>query len=108
MTYSLLHSNARKGFANVEKGITIDLGSMNDIQFKQSGSIVAVGAGTRSQSVYEGLEPYNLTVQVGRNGDVGVAGFLTGGVYSITHAYSTDRLFFRRHRILLSRTRMGL
>jgi FAD/FMN-containing dehydrogenase len=53
------------------------------VQLDPSTSVVSVGAGARSQSVYEALDPYNLSAQVGRNGDVGVGGFLTGGAHSL-------------------------
>ncbi|KAH9878814.1 hypothetical protein J1614_002248 [Plenodomus biglobosus] len=52
---------------------------MNDVELKQSDNIVSVGPGARWQIVYDALEPYNLTVQGGRNGLVGIGGFLTGG-----------------------------
>jgi FAD/FMN-containing dehydrogenase len=52
---------------------------MNEIQFKGTTDVVSVGPGTRWQSVYDALDPYSLSVQGGRNGDVGVGGFLTGG-----------------------------
>ncbi|KAH7355632.1 hypothetical protein BKA66DRAFT_446467 [Pyrenochaeta sp. MPI-SDFR-AT-0127] len=71
--------NTNKGFADINDGITIDLSTINAVELKRSAGIVAVGSGARWQNVYNALDPYSLSVQGGRNGDVGVGGFLTGG-----------------------------
>jgi FAD/FMN-containing dehydrogenase len=70
------------GFADIEHGITIDLSRMNSVQLDGSASIVSVGPGARWQKVYDALDPYQLSIQGGRNGIVGVGGFLLGGTPS--------------------------
>lgn len=67
------------GFADVEDGITIDLSAMNTVRLKRSVNVVSVGPGARWQSVYNALDPHKISVQGGRNGVVGVGGFLLGG-----------------------------
>lgn len=79
---ALVHSHALTGFADIEDGITIDLSAMKAVKLNRSSSIVAVGAGARWQNVYDALDPYSVSVQGGRNGDVGVGGFLIGGIHS--------------------------
>jgi FAD/FMN-containing dehydrogenase len=73
------YSDPAAGFANVQNGVTIDLSGLNSVTLENSARTVFVGPGARWQSVYNTLDPYGLTVQGGRNGKVGVAGFLTGG-----------------------------
>jgi FAD/FMN-containing dehydrogenase len=70
------------GFADIEHGITIDLSRMNSVQLDGSASVVSVGPGARWQKVYDALDPYQLSIQGGRNGIVGVGGFLLGGTPS--------------------------
>lgn len=103
-TYSQL------GFASTEDGVTIDLSSINGVELQQATGVVSVGAGSRWQGVYDALDPYQLSVQGGRNGAVGVGGFLTGGDRSpapSTHSCMTD-FFFRRHKFFLHTERLGL
>jgi FAD/FMN-containing dehydrogenase len=75
------YSDPNTGFANVQNGVTIDLSELNSVTLESSARTVFVGPGARWQSVYNTLDPYGLTVQGGRNGKVGVAGFLTGGTH---------------------------
>ena len=58
---------------------------MNSVTFENSANTVSVGPGARWQSVYDALDPYGLSVQGGRNGRVGVGGFLTGGAFNHIH-----------------------
>ncbi|KAJ8118417.1 hypothetical protein OPT61_g610 [Boeremia exigua] len=71
--------NTNIGFANIEDGITVDLSAMKAITMDSASGILSVGPGSRWQSVYDLLDPYGIAVQGGRNGDVGIGGFLTGG-----------------------------
>jgi FAD/FMN-containing dehydrogenase len=71
------------GFADIEDGVTVDLSGMNTVQFRGSASVVSVGPGARWQKVYDTIDPYGVSIQGGRNGDVGVGGFLTGGKYTL-------------------------
>ncbi|TVY19962.1 Bifunctional solanapyrone synthase [Lachnellula arida] len=68
------------GDANIENGVTIDLSQFNSTDFIQPDkSVVRIGAGARWTTVYEVLDPYNLTVLGGRTPSVGVGGYLPGG-----------------------------
>ncbi|KAH7072187.1 hypothetical protein BKA63DRAFT_544548 [Paraphoma chrysanthemicola] len=71
--------NTNKGFADIKDGVTIDLSAMNKILLNRADNTVSVGPGARWQSVYDALDPYSISVQGGRNGHVGVGGFLLGG-----------------------------
>ncbi|CBX90591.1 similar to FAD binding domain containing protein [Plenodomus lingam JN3] len=82
--------NTNRGFADIKEGITIDLSLMNTVELRHSENIVTVGPGTRWQSVYDALDLYSLTVQGGRNGLVGVGGFLTGGFFSPERGWACD------------------
>jgi FAD/FMN-containing dehydrogenase len=78
--HGLFNFNISIGFADVEDGITIDLSAMNELTLKRSANIISVGPGARWQSVYDLLDQYNISVQGGRNGHVGVGGYLLGGM----------------------------
>lgn len=70
---------------NVQGGVTIDLGRLNSVNYKgcKGGSGVAfVGSGARWGEVYSVLEPKEVMVGGGREGHVGVGGFLLGGGFS--------------------------
>jgi FAD/FMN-containing dehydrogenase len=73
--------NANAGFNNVENGVTIDMQSMKTVEVARGDQVVRVGAGALSQDAYDAAEKRNLTVLAGRIGVVGVAGFLTGGMW---------------------------
>lgn len=67
------------GAANIEDGVTIDLGSMIQVTVNQHQTITSVGAGARWGNVYSKLDAMNLTVSGGRVSNVGVAGLTLGG-----------------------------
>ena len=67
------------GSANIAGGVTIDLGSMNQVTINADRTLTAVGPGARWSDVYGKLDPMGLSVLGGRFGRVGVAGLLTGG-----------------------------
>ena len=67
------------GAANIENGVTIDFGSMNQVTVNQNQTITSIGAGARWGSVYSTLDAMNLAVSGGRVSDVGVAGLTLGG-----------------------------
>ncbi|KAI9674528.1 MAG: hypothetical protein M1817_001866 [Caeruleum heppii] len=67
------------GAANVESGVTIDLGSMRNVTVSPDQKMVAVGGGARWVDVYSTLDPLNLTIPGGRVSDVGVGGLTLGG-----------------------------
>ncbi|KAL8786237.1 MAG: hypothetical protein Q9195_008293 [Heterodermia aff. obscurata] len=67
------------GAANIQDGVTIDLGQMNAVVVNNERTITRVGPGARWSDVYSKLSPMNLAVVGGRVSDVGVAGLTLGG-----------------------------
>jgi hypothetical protein len=67
------------GSNNIDNGVTIDLGLMNQTTYDEAASIAKIQPGNRWGGVYGALEPHGVTVAGGRASTVGVAGFLTGG-----------------------------
>jgi FAD/FMN-containing dehydrogenase len=68
------------GASNAEGGITIDLKNLNGVDLSEDEATVSVGPGNRWGKVYQKLEPKGLTVVGGRVSDVGVGGFMLGGM----------------------------
>lgn len=60
----------------------LDLHLLNRLELSEDRETAYVGTGSRWGAVYEFLEPWNVTVVGGRVGDVGVGGFLLGGMSS--------------------------
>ena len=78
---------------NIENGLTIDLGLLNQTKLDPSTTIAAIQPGSRWNQVYATLDPLGVTVAGGRAGSVGVAGFLMGGgnsFYASQHGFSCD------------------
>ena len=67
------------GAANIQDGVTIDLGLMNEVTVSPDSDTVSVGSGARWKDVYLKLDAMNLSVVGGRVYDVGVGGLLLGG-----------------------------
>jgi FAD/FMN-containing dehydrogenase len=67
------------GAANIEGGVTIDLGLLNWTRFDEASETVDLGPGGRWGPVYEELRKHGRVVAGGRDGHVGVAGLLLGG-----------------------------
>ncbi|KAJ5207789.1 hypothetical protein N7449_002168 [Penicillium cf. viridicatum] len=68
------------GAANIDKGVTVDLRSLNSFELSADQKTASVGGGSIwSNTVYTSLEEHNLTVAGGRIPGVGVGGFVTGG-----------------------------
>lgn len=72
---------AHAGAANIQGGITIDLGGLQQFSVARnaSDSTVTLGPGLRWGDVYTRLAIYGLAVPGGRSGKVGVGGYLLGG-----------------------------
>lgn len=70
--------SAWKGSNGIAEGITVDLGHMNSTSFNPNTGIVSIQPGARWGSVYETLNPYNVSVVGARASVVGVGGFATG------------------------------
>ncbi|KAL7620591.1 hypothetical protein AAE478_009586 [Parahypoxylon ruwenzoriense] len=67
------------GFSNIDRGVTIDLSMMNSTSYDQQTNLAKIEPGGRWRDVYADLEKQGVTVAGGRDGDVGVGGFLLGG-----------------------------
>ncbi|KAI3613862.1 hypothetical protein WG66_006475 [Moniliophthora roreri] len=63
-------------------GVLISASRFNTVHYDPETNIAAVGPGQKSEQVYKALEPYNVTVPLGRVSGVGVGGFTLGGGYS--------------------------
>lgn len=78
------------GGSNVDNGVTIDLGLIKGTTYDATTGIASILPGGRWADVFAALEPYGVAVTGGRDGNVGVAGFLTGG----GNSYYTARAGF--------------
>ncbi|KAI1170199.1 FAD-binding domain-containing protein [Nemania sp. FL0916] len=67
------------GSSSTTNGVTIDLSYLNHTSYDAETNIASIGPGGRWQYVYADLIKYGITVAGGRDGDVGVGGFLLGG-----------------------------
>ena len=67
------------GFANIDRGVTIDITSIDSITTNHNASVAYVGAGASWLDVYAALDPFGKAVAGGRNGAVGVGGLTLGG-----------------------------
>ncbi|WYZ37070.1 hypothetical protein EsH8_II_000576 [Colletotrichum jinshuiense] len=67
------------GASNIDEGVTIDMGLINQVDYSPLTKIASIGAGALWRDVYSTLEPFGVTAPGGRTSTVGVAGFLTGG-----------------------------
>ena len=70
---------AFEGASNIENGLTIDLGGLNQIDLHPGSDTVSIGPGNTWYDVYTTLEPLNCTVVGGRVATVGVGGLVLGG-----------------------------
>lgn len=64
---------------NIDLGVTIDLGKMNQTSYDSQSNIASIGPGAKWKDVYAELHKQGVLVTGGRDGDVGVGGFLLGG-----------------------------
>lgn len=67
------------GGSNIQHGVTIDLGWLNSVAYDAETKLARIGPGCRWRDVYPALEMQGVAVAGGRDGGVGVGGFLTGG-----------------------------
>lgn len=67
------------GANDIHDGVTIDLGRMTNVTYDSQTKLASVQPGARWGDVYDALEPYGVCTAGGRDADVGVGGFLTGG-----------------------------
>ncbi|KAI8283669.1 hypothetical protein K4K56_010560 [Colletotrichum sp. SAR 10_98] len=64
---------------NIENGVTIDLTHMNSSVYDKDANVARVDTGGHWQYVYKDLDDQGVVVVGGRDGNVGVGGFLLGG-----------------------------
>jgi FAD/FMN-containing dehydrogenase len=67
------------GSNDIQDGITIDLGLMTDVTYDPATSVASIQPGPRWGDVYSTLDAQGVCVTGGRDANVGIAGFLTGG-----------------------------
>ncbi|KAI0446386.1 FAD-binding domain-containing protein [Xylaria telfairii] len=67
------------GSSSTINGVTIDLSHLNSTSYNADTNIASIGPGGRWEYVYAELIKYGITTTGGRDGDVGVGGFLLGG-----------------------------
>ncbi|KAK6511388.1 hypothetical protein TWF481_000304 [Arthrobotrys musiformis] len=83
------------GWAGIKKGVLISLGNMNHTTYNAGTGLATVDGGSRWTDVYGDLLPYNITVLGGRNSDLGVGGYLTGGgisFYANKEGWAADNI----------------
>ncbi|KAI1486372.1 FAD binding domain-containing protein [Biscogniauxia mediterranea] len=78
------------GSNNIENGVTIDLSYMNSSSYDETTNLAKIQPGGRWRNVYADLQKSGVTVAGGRDGDVGVGGFLLGG----GNSFYTGRMGF--------------
>ena len=72
-------SHGPAGINNIYNGVTVDLSHMNASTYDKEANTAGVQPGARWRKVYTDLDEYGVTVVGGRDGSVGVGGFLLGG-----------------------------
>ncbi|RYC55514.1 hypothetical protein CHU98_g10691 [Xylaria longipes] len=78
------------GSSSTVNGVTIDLSHLNSTSYNAETNIASIGPGGRWEYVYAELIKYGVTATGGRDGDVGVGGFLLGG----GNSYYSGRMGF--------------
>lgn len=64
---------------NIDDGVTIDLSQLNATTYNAAAGTASLGTGARWQMVYDELQTHGVSVTGGREGVVGVGGFMLGG-----------------------------
>ncbi|RMZ27887.1 hypothetical protein D0859_08021 [Hortaea werneckii] len=67
------------GAANIEDGVTIDLGNFHQVEVSSDRSTVTIGPGSSWREVYDVVVPQGLATGGGRIANVGVGGLVLGG-----------------------------
>ncbi|KAE8370878.1 FAD-binding domain-containing protein [Aspergillus caelatus] len=67
------------GAANINHGVTIDLGLLSKVDVSPDQKTVSIGPGARFFQVWQVLDPLKLSITGGRDSDVGVGGYMLGG-----------------------------
>ncbi|OKL58043.1 hypothetical protein UA08_06829 [Talaromyces atroroseus] len=69
------------GSSNIENGLSISLGGLDEIVLSDDQSVVSIGSGNIWVDIYDYLEEYSLAVIGGRVSTIGVGGLTTGGIF---------------------------
>ncbi|KAI0896861.1 FAD-binding domain-containing protein [Annulohypoxylon nitens] len=80
---------------NIEDGVTIDFGLMTGTTYYPETGIASILPGSRWRDVYADVEKHGVMVAGGREGMVGVGGFLTGGgitFYNCRYGWGCDQV----------------
>ncbi|KAF2679190.1 FAD-binding domain-containing protein [Lentithecium fluviatile CBS 122367] len=83
------------GSNDIRNGVTIDLGRMTTVTYNSQSKLASIQPGPRWGDVYEALLDYGVCVPGGRDGNVGIGGFLTGGgnsYYAGLYGWATDNV----------------
>jgi hypothetical protein len=67
------------GSNDIDQGVTVDLGQMTNVTFDAQSKLASLQPGSRWGDIYEKLLKHSVCVTGGRDGNVGIGGFLTGG-----------------------------
>lgn len=68
-----------KGSNDIHNGVSIDLGLMTAVSYDAETKLASIQPGPRWTDVYQELVKVGVCVTGGRDGSVGIGGFLTGG-----------------------------
>lgn len=80
---------------NIVNGVTIDLSHLNATSYDPDTNVASIEPGARWMDVYASLDKQGVTVVGGRDGGVGVGGFLLGGgtsFFSGTQGFGCDNV----------------
>lgn len=72
--------NPNNYFASVQGGPLISTKGLKEVVYHKENNTVSVGPGNKWEEVHEALEGTGVTVVGGRIGNVGVGGYLLGGI----------------------------
>ncbi|KAL3485017.1 bifunctional solanapyrone synthase [Aspergillus germanicus] len=75
------------GWANIDDQLLISLSGIRDLHYDETTQTVRVGFGNRWQDVYDFLAPYNRLVVGGRQGTVGMALTVGGGLSHLSNEH---------------------
>ncbi|KAI0148146.1 FAD-binding domain-containing protein [Hypoxylon sp. NC0597] len=80
---------------NIKEGVTIDFGLMTKTSYDSATGLASLEPGGRWKDVYVDVEKHGVMVAGGREGMVGVSGFLTGGgltFYNCRYGWGCDQV----------------
>lgn len=96
------------GASNIQGGLTIDLGSLDQVQVSEDKTLTEVGAGNGWVDVYSQLDPLGLSVVGGRVANIGVGGLTLGGMLGSSKTLDNSLIPTRRDIVLLWSSWLGL